>query len=131
MTENDYPGVLARVKAVIIDGMILLMFMVIASSVFSGLNNVPDYARIIVFILIFLLYDPILTSTIGGTIGHRIIGIRVRKASDEKTNINIILAVIRFVLKSFPGWISLLTVMGNEKRRAIHDFVAQSVVKYK
>ena len=131
MTEKEYPGVLARVKAVMVDGILLLIFLVIASSIFSQLNDVPDYVRMLVFVLIFVLYDPILTSSTGGTIGHHIIGIRVRKVSDEKNNINFLLAIIRFIIKSSLGWVSLFTVMANEKRRAIHDFVAQSVVTYK
>ena len=131
MTEKEYPGVLARVKAVMVDGILLLIFLVIASSIFSQLNDAPDYVRMLVFVLIFVLYDPILTSSTGGTIGHHIIGMTVRKVSDEKSNINFLMAIIRFIIKSSLGWASLFTVMANEKRRAIHDFVAQSVVTYK
>jgi uncharacterized RDD family membrane protein YckC len=131
MNNKEYPGVFARVKAVTIDGVILLIMMVTTSSIFSNLEYVPDYERIIAFIIIFILYDPLLTSTMGGTLGHRFIGIRVKKASDETSNINIVYAIIRFLIKGFFGWISLLTVMGNDKRKAIHDYVAQSVVIYK
>lgn len=131
MKQANYPGVLERVKAVTVDGIILIILIAIASSIFNELGEVPDKMRIVVFILIFGLYDPILTSTIGGTVGHRIIGLRVSKASDETSKINILFAIVRFTIKGLLGWISLLTVMSNDKHKAIHDYIALSVVVYK
>lgn len=130
MTENIYPGVFDRVKAIVTDGIILLIFMFVTSSVFSGFESVPDFARVFAFVFIFLLYDPLLTSFWGGTIGHRLIGIRVRKERDEQRNISFPLAVLRYIVKATLGWISLLTISGNKKGKAIHDYVAGSVVVY-
>lgn len=81
--------------------------------------------------MFFLLYDPVLTSTIGRTVGHQTIGLRVKQADEKNTNINILFAIVKYILKTFFGWLSLLTVMGNDKRKAIHDFVAQSVLVFK
>jgi len=36
--------------------------------------------------------------------------------------------LVRFLAKVGLGWLSLLTVTGNEKKMAIHDYLAQSVV---
>jgi len=130
MTEKIYPGVFARVKAMTIDGIILLVFMVATSSLFSLFNDVPDVVRVSAFLFIFLLYDPLLTSFWGGTIGHRFTGIRVRKEQDEQSNIQFPQAVLRYIIKALIGWISLLTVGGNKKGKAIHDYVAGSVVVY-
>jgi uncharacterized RDD family membrane protein YckC len=58
------------------------------------------------------------------------IGIRVKRESDEKKNILFPLAIIRFIVKASLGWISLLTVTGNSKRKAIHDYLIGSVVVY-
>ncbi len=74
--------------------------MFIASYVFSLFENVPDYARIIVFVFIFLLYDPLFTSIFGGTIGHMIIGIRVKRESNIQKNILFPLAILRFIMKN-------------------------------
>jgi uncharacterized RDD family membrane protein YckC len=131
MEEQEYPGVLARVKAVIVDGGILLLMMVGASMAFAAFGEVPESAKIVAVIFTFILYDPLLTSLFGGTLGHMLIGIRVKRESDEEKNILFTSAVVRFLLKGLLGWISLLTVMGNERRKAIHDYVAGSVVVYK
>ncbi|MEQ9378498.1 MAG: RDD family protein [Imperialibacter sp.] len=131
MEEQEYPGVLARVKAVIVDGAILLLMMVGASMAFSAFSDVPESVKIAVVIFVFILYDPLLTSLFGGTLGHMTTGIRVKRESDERKNILFTSAIVRFLLKGLLGWISLLTVMGNERRKAIHDYVAGSVVVYK
>jgi len=112
------------------DGLILVVFMVIAASVFSQFENVPDYARIIAFVLIFFMYDPFMTSVFGGTLGHMLLGIRVRKEIDETQNVFFPFAVFRYILKVLLGWISLLTLSGNPKRKAIHDYLLGSVVVY-
>ncbi|MCB0456661.1 MAG: RDD family protein, partial [Flavobacteriaceae bacterium] len=64
----------------------------------------------------------------GGTIGHSYSGIGVRRDDDSDKNISLPSAIVRFIIKLLLGWISLLTVTGNEKRKAIHDFIVKSVV---
>lgn len=102
--------------------------MIIVTYVFALFEDVPDNARIAAFVFIFFLYDPIFTSSFGGTLGHMMFGIRVKREKNQVRNILFPLALIRFFLKALLGWISLLTVSGNEKRKAIHDYVAGSVV---
>lgn len=131
IAEQEYPKLLHRIKAIVIDWIVLLASLTIASAVFSSINNVPDNLRMAVFIFIFLLYDPLLTSFFGGTIGHMLMGIRVRKQSDYGKNILFPFAILRFLAKSFLGWLSLLTVTGNEERKAIHDYISGSVVVFK
>jgi len=126
-----YPRLVERVKAVFIDTVIWVILMIAATQVLAQFSNVPDSVRVGIAIFIFLLYDPILTSSFGGTIGHMISNIRVKRADDESRNIMFPLALIRFILKTLLGWISLLTVNSSEKMQAIHDFVANSVVVYK
>ncbi|MBL4715332.1 MAG: RDD family protein [Bacteroidia bacterium] len=128
--DQDYPKLIDRIKAAFVDVLVLLALMVAVSSIFSSFDNVPDGIRIAAFIFIFGLYDPIFTSMLGGTLGHMIIGIRVKKESNQKDNISFLLAIIRFIIKALLGWISLLTVTSNKKRKAIHDSVVGSVVVY-
>jgi len=66
----------------------------------------------------------------GGTIGHFLIGIRVKRERKPEKNIIFPFALIRFVVKATLGWISLLTVSNNLKRKAIHDHMIGSVVIY-
>lgn len=130
MTTENYPGVTDRVKAVLADSIVLIIFMFIVTYAFSLFEHVPDNARIIAFIFIFVLYDPIFTSLFGGTIGHFMIGIRVKREKDQRRNILFPFAVIRFFVKVILGLVSLLTVTGNKKRKAIHDYLVGSVVVY-
>ncbi|MGB0521530.1 MAG: RDD family protein [Flammeovirgaceae bacterium] len=127
---EQYPSLLDRVKAVSIDTFVLVLFMVGASLSFSHFGEIPEAARISV-ILAILLYDPICTSSFGGTLGHLFVGIRVKRADDVERNLILSVAIIRFILKTGLGWVSLLTVTGNRKKQAIHDFAAHSVVVYK
>jgi len=131
MTAENYPGVADRVKAMVIDYMMIIIFLFIITYIFSIFEYVPDYARKIAFFFIFVFYDPIFTSFFGGTIGHFMIGIRVKREKNEMKNILFPLAIIRFFVKLLLGWISLLTVSGNKKRKAIHDHLVGSVVLYK
>ncbi len=129
-TTQNFPGVLDRVKAIVADGIITIIFMFIAYLLFSLFDNVADSARMIVFIFIFVLYDPIFTSAFGCTIGHKMMGIMVKRKSDESKNIIFPLAILRFIIKFVLGIISLLTVSTNKKRNAIHDLIVGSVVLY-
>jgi uncharacterized RDD family membrane protein YckC len=130
MTEDNYPGVFDRIKAIMTDGIVVVVYMFVASYIFSLFESVPDNARIIAFVFIFLLYDPIFTSLFGGTIGHMMLVIRVKRESDEQKNILFHKAILRYLVKVLLGWVSLLTVSGNKKRKAIHDFLVGSVVVY-
>jgi len=130
MIQVKFPGVLDRVKAIVTDSIVITLFIIIITYTFSFFDNVPDNAKIAAFVFVFILYDPIFTSIFGGTIGHMLIGIRVKRESDETRNILFPLAILRFIEKASLGWISLLTVSGNKKGKAIHDYLVGSVVVY-
>ncbi|MFT5724934.1 MAG: putative RDD family membrane protein YckC [Bacteroidia bacterium] len=124
------PGVSDRVRAAVTDSIVMIVLSVIAS---QFLNNYPgefEVLRGVLLVLIFGLYDPLLTALIGGTIGHRIMGLRVRRQNDESKNIPIHVAIIRYALKVALGVISLLIVSKKSSRHAIHDIVVKSVVVY-
>ncbi len=123
-----YASVKPRIKAVFIDSFIIMGSMYLVSELFALFGFIPNFIKIIVFVAIFLLYDPLMTSFKGGTIGHSLSNISVRRDGDTEKFISFPSALIRFILKSLLGWISLLTVTGNEKRKAIHDAAANSVV---
>ena len=128
MSEIMYGSLMKRLKALIIDFIVLMVFGLVASMIFSNFENAPDYARVIVFVFIFFLYDPLFTSIIGCTIGQLMLGLRVRRSNDETKKTILPLAFIRYIFKVMLGWISLLTVSGNSKRMAIHDMIAGTVV---
>ena len=130
MNKKNYPGVTDRVKAVVVDSIILIIFMFVITYIFGAIEHVPENARIIAFLFIFLFYDPLFTSIFGGTIGHMMFGLRVKREKDQSKNIIFPFALARFMVKASLGWISLLTVSGNENRKALHDYLVGSVVVY-
>jgi uncharacterized RDD family membrane protein YckC len=134
MEENeipDLPHVSERVKATFADGVVMIVLATIASYAFAGLDNVHDLARIGVMIFIVLLYEPFMICTVGASIGHMLMGIKVRNESNTDTKINYFQAQIRSIFKLALGWISLLSVGSSEKKQAIHDMIVGSVVLYK
>lgn len=128
MKNMIYGSLVKRVKATLIDFIIIMVLGLLVSEVFSRINDLPDYARIIAFCFVFFLYDPIFVSLFGYTIGQFLLGLRVRRNNNESFKILFPIAFIRFILKVVLGWISLLTITGNNKKMAIHDMVANSVV---
>ncbi len=43
MKKNEYPGLFLRVKSTVIDSIIIVIFMVITTDIFSNFENVPNY----------------------------------------------------------------------------------------
>ncbi|PWL37331.1 RDD family protein [Flagellimonas aquimarina] len=117
-----------RVKALIIDQVIVIAAMYGVSELFATFEDVSTNLRIIAFLLIFLVYEPLFICLFGGTIGHSHSKIKVKREQNLNKNISFLAALIRFVVKISLGWISLLTVTSNEKRKAIHDYLVNSVV---
>jgi len=124
---TTYPLLGDRVQSSIIDGVFMIILMFIISSILDNYENVPDWVRISLFAAVWLVYDPLCTS-LGGTLGNYIKGLRVRRYSDETRRINIFQAIIRYIVKFSLGWISFLTINLNSEKRAIHDFFVGSVV---
>ena len=126
--KNEYAILPDRIKAAVIDGILLIAAMYAVSEILNLFENVPNYVRISIAVILFLLYDPFFTSHYGGTIGHSFSKITVRKDIDGENHIGFTSALLRFIIKISLGWFSLLTVTGNKKKKAIHDFVVNSVV---
>lgn len=131
MSRARLPGIKERMQAVLIDVVLIFATMFAATKVFEQIGNVGENPRMWLFIFLFVIYDPLFTSAFGGTLGHRAMGLRVRREDNLDKNINIFLAFFRFGLKGLLGWISLLVIGMNDKGKAIHDYIAMSVVIYK
>lgn len=130
MENKKHPGVSLRVKAAVTDSLVIVVMIIITAFIFSSFENVSQTVRILAFVFIFILYDPVFTSSFGGTIGHMLMGIKVKRENNHNKNIILPFALLRFVVKASLGWLSLLTVHNNEQGKAIHDFVVKSVVIY-
>jgi hypothetical protein len=130
MMNVSTPRLMERIKATLVDAMVFVLLMYLGSLLLDALTVESGMVRGILFGLIWL-YEPIATS-IDRTLGHQIMGIRVRKflptPDGNPPSINLFQAIVRFLVKVVLGWISLLVISGNEYRRAIHDYAGQSIV---
>ena len=125
MNEN-YPSILDRIKSTLIDSIIIITFMWIFTDTLEEFNNVPDYIKVSLF-MILLMYEPICT-VYGATLGNHKMQIRVRSNSDESKKINIFQGLVRYFFKLLFGWISFITIFFNPKSRAIHHIISGSVM---
>ena len=126
MTEN-YPLLKDRIQSTFIDFIFLLVLMFIGAAVIDKFEYVPDWVRMVLFVSLFIVYEPLFTA-LGCTLGNYIKGIRVRQSSHITRRINIFQAIIRYSIKCILGWISFLTINSNPQRKAIHDLAAGSVM---
>ncbi|EDP69505.1 hypothetical protein FBALC1_17227 [Flavobacteriales bacterium ALC-1] len=126
--DNDYARLQSRIKAAVIDVIILMALMYCTSELLNSIENVNPSVRMYLFILYFVLYEPLLVSVFGNTLGHYYSDIKVRQEKNNGKKISFPLALIRFIIKSLLGWLSLLTITGSEKSQAIHDSIVKSVV---
>jgi uncharacterized RDD family membrane protein YckC len=127
VAEIEYPALSDRIQSTFIDTFSIILMMFAFSSVLESFNNVSDWIRILLFITVWIIYDPLCT-TLGCTIGNYVKGIRVRQRDNHELRISFLQALIRYIFKIFLGWLSFLTIHSNAERRALHDMVVGSVV---
>lgn len=125
--EEQYPQLSERIQSAFIDAVLIIILIFAFTNILDNFNNVPDWMRILLFVVVFIGYEP-LSMSLGCTLGNYIKGIRVRKNSDTTKHINIFQAIIRYPVKLLLGWISFLTIHSTPKRRAIHDLVSGTVM---
>jgi RDD family len=96
----------------------------------ASIIEVDHVARVlgVVVVLTLLLYEPILVSTTGSTIGHYFANLRV---VDDRHhgNVNFLKAVARHLIKSVLGWYSFITMAATRRNQALHDQLTRSTVQ--
>jgi len=127
--NKKYTPVSIRVRAAIVDAIVFVVLMYSISLILSNFDYVSGFVRAGLFLLIFLFYEPILVSLNGATVGHFFNDIVVKREEDESRNITFLNAFKRVIIKFLLGWVSLITVNLDDKKRAIHDHAAKSIVK--
>ena len=130
MSQPTYPPIFLRIKAAFIDAVLIMMLLYTATVVFSMFETVNDIAKMNVFVFIFGLYEPLMVSFLGASLGHLFCDLKVERDDNSNRNLSLPTAMFRFIVKSLLGWLSLLSITASSKKRAIHDVMAKSVVIY-
>lgn len=126
--DMTFPSLVSRVKALFIDIVIMLIIFTGTTLFIDTFGEIPTFAKGSIAIFMFYLYDPILTSFTGSTLGHKIMKLKVRKYNNPEKRISLGQAFLRFITKGLLGWFSFLTVTGNKQKRAIHDIASGSII---
>jgi uncharacterized RDD family membrane protein YckC len=125
---TTFPSLVTRIKALFIDVIIMLIIFTCTTLFIDAFGDIPDFVKGLIAVFMFYLYDPILTSFTGSTLGHKVMKLKVRKYADPEKRISLGQAFLRFIIKGFLGWISFLTVTGSKHKRAIHDMASGSII---
>jgi uncharacterized RDD family membrane protein YckC len=126
---NNYPPLITRYKAMLIDALFLLIIMIV-TMVIVGDSEHRSPVMITMGLLAVGVYEPLLTAY-SATLGQRIMKVRVRRSSDPSKKVTVLNAYLRALVKVWLGWLSFITINFNPEHRAIHDFAGRSIVVYK
>ena len=122
-----YPRLLRRVRAALIDSMIFLTVFAVWMMLLPTIVDSHYLVKAGTLVIPLLTLDPIAVAYTGGTVGHHIMGLRIRDATLEK-NIGIMRAMLREGLRLGLGWLSLIFVLTTRNHQALHDFATSTVV---
>lgn len=125
-TASNYPLLLVRYKALLIDGVVLLILMILVMIIMDEHEH-RTTVMIALSILISLLYEPLLIAY-SKTLGQRAMKIKVRKYDNHSEKISLLNSYARSFTKGTLGWLSLITINFNPHHRAIHDIISNSIV---
>lgn len=116
-----------RVYALIIDvfGVVIpLIYGLPIVALYVGLGALPWMLYAIIIVFAIFVYEPLMVSTYGQTLGHRLMRIKVQ---DNQGNLlSIGNAFLRFVAKSLLGVFSFFTLIYSSQ--TIHDMASNSFV---
>lgn len=122
-----YPRLLRRVRAVLIDEVVLsagLAAWWLSIGIWDDANLT---LKIGTLLLVFFILDPVLVASTGGTVGHHLMGMRVRDANRD-AKASLMTATVRATIRYVLGWLSLLFILITRRHQAIHDYVAGTLV---
>jgi uncharacterized RDD family membrane protein YckC len=122
------PTLLLRVKALFVDLCVMLLVFTSITLFIDSVGDISNFVKGFILIFMFFLYDPLLTSLAGGTLGHKLMKLKIRRYEEPERNISLWQASLRFFIKGALGWISFLTVTGTKHKRAIHDMTSGSII---
>jgi len=121
------PSIKIRYFSTLIDICVIFLLALGVSSLFEMIGEVPDTIRGVLFVIVFILYEPILI-TLGATVGQFFLHIRVRRFNNPEKKVLFHLLLLRLLAKGLLGWLSFITVTFNPNRRAIHDYLSGSIM---
>ena len=119
-----------RVRALLLDAVVVTAGLLVVVALAELTRDVPGAGRVLVvaFLGAVLLYEPLMVSRFGGTVGHRVANLRV---VDDRSggNPGLPRAAARFAIKGALGLLSFTTMALTRRHQAIHDQLTGSTVQ--
>jgi uncharacterized RDD family membrane protein YckC len=127
--EPAYGRFSRRIRAFVIDWIIVLLLLLTVLLVAISTDS-DRIGRILgfAFLGVWLLYEPLLVSITGSTIGHYVTNLRVVD-SRSQGNISFAKGVVRTIIKSALGLYSFVTMATTSRHQALHDVLTRSTVQ--
>ncbi len=130
MNVVAYPRLIKRIRAVLIDSVLLPIAAFSSLLLGNALGVSSVIGKVTLLVAPIFILEPGLIAFTGGTVGHHLQRIRVATL-DGSENIGIFAATLRFIVKVLLGWLSFVIVLTTVKHQAVHDLLARSVVIHK
>ena len=118
-----------RLRGIMLDWIIAMAILFGGVLVAVSIQN-DGFSRtlgILVVITLFL-YEPVLVSLTGGTLGHYFANLRVVDDRDGG-NVSLLKACARVVIKGLLGWYSFVVLAATRRNQAVHDLLTRSTVQ--
>jgi uncharacterized RDD family membrane protein YckC len=117
-----------RFRGIVLDWMILMAILFGALALASTVRN-DNFSRALGILVIaaLLLYEPILVSLTGSTLGHYLTNLRV--VDERGGNVSFLKACARVVIKGVLGVYSFVTLAATRRNQAVHDLLTKSTVQ--
>lgn len=123
---HNYPPLKKRYQALLADTVLIMTILIVAMTI-MGDSEYRSSVMITLGAILLLGYEPILT-VYSGTIGQKMMKLKVRQYNQPDKKIDLFNAYMRWLTKWLLGWISFVSINFNKEHRAIHDFVSNSVM---
>ena len=118
-----------RFRGIVLDWMILMAVLFGALTLASTVRN-DNFSRVLGILVIaaLLLYEPVLVSFTGSTLGHYFTNLRI---VDERSggNVSFLKACARVVIKGVLGLYSFVILAATRRNQAVHDLLTKSTVQ--
>jgi len=128
-SQTQYARFARRLRAMFIDWVLALVVIFGAILIAASVGNQALSRGLgLAAALFFVLYEPLLVSRTGGTVGHWFTNLRV---VDDRTggNLSLRIAFIRAAIKAALGAYSFVVMMATRRNQAVHDLLTHSTVQ--
>ena len=128
MPAPRYARFSRRFRGIVLDWIIAMVILFGALLIAVSIQN-NNFSRAlgILVVMTLLLYEPVLVSLTGGTVGHYVCNLRV--VDDRGGNVSFLKACARVVIKGLLGWYSFVILMATRRNQAVHDLITRSTVQ--